>query len=209
MTNFLFWFQMVMAFTHVIPLIINIADGKTEGLTLAMYVIFMVYLTLSFTLALSSYAQSKSKIRLQTIIIFANWLLLISIIVIVGIFAIPWRQADTVFCIIVAVLALGTVGKYRNLADPMARGWISVWCKSLPQLWLAYTMLFISHGASGYPLIALIAGHLTGIPRLIQVYLSGYRDGWDRPTKGLILGEVANVVTWCIVTIAWIYLRIY
>jgi len=206
MATFLFWFQMVMAFAYSIPLITNIINGKTEGLTLATYAIFLVYTGLSLSLAMASYRHSRSKIRLQTIIIFVNWIVLIGLILTLGFFVIPWRRADSAFSVAILVVAVLTAGKYKGLQDPIGRGWMAVWCKALPQLWLAYTMMFISHGACGFALTSLVAGHLTSMPRLWQVYLSGKKDGWDRPTRGLILGESANVITWWVVTAVWVYL---
>lgn len=207
MGEILFWFQMVIAFVYTLPMIHNIMHGKVEGLTQAMYVIFMAYLALGFSLSLSSYRESKSRIRLQTIIIFANWLVLVGTLVVVGFSAIPWRSADTIFTAVIATIAVATVVWYRGVTDPMARGWIAVWCKALPQLWLAYTMLFVAHSSNGFDGLSLIAGHCTGIARLLQIVLSCRKGGWDRPTRGLLLGEVANVTTWGVVTVVWLILR--
>lgn len=207
MAELLFWFQMVIAYVYTVPMIGNIMHGKVGGLTQAMYVIFMAYLALGFSLALSSYRQSKSRIRLLTIIIFANWLVLVGTLVVLGFNAIPWRSVDTIFTAVIATITVATVVWYHGVTDPMARGWVAVWCKALPQLWLAYTMLFIAHSSNGFAGLSLIAGHCTGIARLWQIVLSGRKGGWDRPTRGLLLGEVANVTTWGVVTIVWLILR--
>ena len=126
MMNILFWFQIVMAFLYSIPLILNIANDRIEGLTLAMFVIFLVFMTLSFSLALSSYREKPSKIRQRTLIIFANWLVLIAIIVCIGAFKISWKYSDTIFTSVIALLAIGTIIRYKGIQNPMARSWISI-----------------------------------------------------------------------------------
>jgi hypothetical protein len=208
MTRFLFWFQIVMAYLFSIPLIINIYNGKVEGLTQAMFVIFLVFMTMGFSLALSSYRESRSEIRLQTLVIFCNWLILNAIIVSMGFYTISWSNADSVFTLLIALFSLVTIIKYKGIKNPMSRGWILIWCKALPQLWLTYTMIFVYHSASGLAFATVIAGHMTSLPRILQIFLSGKKEGWDGPTKSLLIGESANVTTWWIVTFAWCYLSL-
>lgn len=207
LTNFLFWFQVIMAWVIAVPLVLNILSGKTGGLTLALYVVFMAYLILGFSLAISSYRAKPEKIRKQAAIIFFQLAVLMGVVFIIGINKIPWRPGDMVFCIVIFILSVITILYYRNLKDPICRGLLAVWCRSGPQLWFAYVML--SQGSSeGLPLISLVATCLTSLPRLIQVWLSGHKMGWDRPTKGLFIGELPSALTWGIAAIVWIILRI-
>jgi len=201
--NFLFWFQVIMAWIFTIPQIVKMLSGKTGGLTLILYVVVLAYMILGSSLAISSYRVKPEKIRKQTVIIFLQWSILVAATLIVAIGRIFWRSGDTIMCVIILVLSVVTIFHYRNLTDPFCRGFLAIWCKSGPQLWFAYTM--ISQGTSeGFPLISIIAGHLTSMPRLAQVWLSGRKAGWDRPTKGLFMGEFFNVLTWGIATIVWI-----
>jgi len=203
MTNLLFWFQVIMAWFYTVPQVVAIIRGKTEGLNLAMYVIFMAYIIFSFWLSVSSYRLKKERTRKQVIIIFVQWMVCICLILLVGISKITWSKGDTIVTFIVVTLSLGTILKYRGIKDAYSKALINVWCKSIPQLWLAYT-IFLAKGGDGLPLMTLIAGHLTSTPRLIQVIISG-RQGWDRPTRALLIGESANVITWIIVTFVWLY----
>jgi len=205
MARFLFWFQVIMAWLYMVPQVVQISQGRTGGLTLAMWVIFMGYLFVSLSLALLAWREKKEKIRLYTVVIFAQWTIFILVLFIMGIKSVHWSAGDTVVCIVVSILSIVTV-VHNGLKDPMTRGWLSVWCKGIPQLWIAYVML-AAGSAEWLPPLSLLATNATSIPRLIQVYLQGRRGGWDRATKGLFLGETANVATWLVVTIVWFILR--
>lgn len=194
-----------MAWVYTVPQLWWIISGKTGGLTLAMYVIFMTYIVFSALLAIASYKKSPNIVRRQTIIIFIQWSVLVGAIIFAGLGKIVWRSGDTAICIVIAALSALTVLRYRGLDDPYSKSFIAVWCKAIPQLWLAYTMVSVGR-ADGLPLITLIAGHLTALPRLAQVVIGGKTGGWDKPTKGLILSEAANVVTWGAVTVVWLLL---
>lgn len=206
MKTFLFWFQVVMAWIYTAPQIYAILSGHTKGLTLAMYAIFIVYLALSLLLAVASYRINRDATRKQTVIIFSQWVILIGLILVCGLRNIIWSQGDTIICIAITILSAITVIKYRGLNDPISKGLLATWCKAAPQLWLTYVIIS-AQSADGLPLITLVAGHLTSIPRLVQIYLAGHSGGWDRPTKGLMIGESSNVITWVAVTIVWFVFR--
>jgi len=196
-----------MAWTFTIPQILKMRSGETEGLTLVLYVMLLLYTALSFSLAVASCRIKPEKIRKQTTIIFFQWLILIAAIFVAGVGKIPWRPGDTITCIVIFVLSTATILYYRSLRDPFCRGFLAIWCKSGPQLWFAYTM--INQGTSeGFPGISIVAGHLTSVPRLVQVWLSGRKAGWDGPAKGLFMGEFFNVLTWGVATIVWIIFQI-
>lgn len=200
----LFWFQMLMAWVYMVFQVIQICSGKTGGLTLAMWVIFMGYLFVSLSLALLAWREKKEKGRLYVVIIFAQWTVFIMALFLLSIRSVRWSGGDTAVCVAVAILSVITVVRH-GIKEPVTRGWLSVWCKGVPQLWMAYTML-AAHSAEWLPPLALLATNATSIPRLVQVYLQGRRGGWDRATKALMLGETANVATWLVVTIVWFVL---
>ena len=200
----LFWFQVIMACTYMVPQVMQIARGKTGGLTLAMWVIFMGYLFVSLSLSVMSWQEKKDKLRLYTVIIFAQWTVFILALFVMCIGSVHWSNGDTVVCAIVIVLSLFSILR-GGLKDPMTRGWLAVWGKGVPQLWMAYTMWHV-HSAEWLPPLSLLATNATSIPRLIQIYLQGKRGGWDRSTKALLLGEGANVGTWLVVTTVWLIL---
>lgn len=203
----LFWFQIVMAWIYMVPQVWQIIQGKTGGLTLAMWVIFMGYLFVSLSLAMLAWKEKKERIRFYTVLIFAQWSIFISALFLMCVGTVYWSPGDTVVCVAVVFLSVATVLR-KGFKDPMTRGWLSVWCKGIPQLWMAYVM-WSSQSAEWLPGLSLLATNATAIPRLIQVYLQGRNGGWDKPTKGLLLGETANVGTWLVVTLVWFILRVF
>lgn len=196
-----------MAFCFNVPLIVNILSGRTDGLNLATFAIFSFYFIIGFSLALGAFREYPSALRKQTLIVFGVHIGMVLLDFGAGLSAIAWQKSDSIFTAFVFLMTLITVFSYRGFKDPFARGWVSVWCKAFPQLWLAFTMLSNSSEESGISGISIAAGHMTATPRLFQVYLSGRNEGWDRPTSGLIIGEISNVVTWWVVTILWFYLK--
>lgn len=204
----LFWFQIVMAWVYMVPQVIGLLSGKTAGLTLAMWLIFIGYLGVSLSLAFMSLKEKRETLRLYTVIIFAQWTVFISVLFLLALPSVRWNPGDTVVCIAVLGLSALTVLINRSLKDPMTRGWLAVWCKGIPQLWMAYFM-WSSGSADWLPGLSLLATDATCIPRLIQVYLQGLRGGWDRATKALFLGELSNVASWAVVNIVWVTLNYF
>ncbi|MFA6008294.1 MAG: hypothetical protein WC784_06700 [Candidatus Shapirobacteria bacterium] len=201
--SFLFWFQIVMAWFYAVPQIYGILSGRTQGLTLILYVNFLIYVTLNLFLALAAYKKDRDVIRKYIVVVFSQWIIFLILILFLGLGKIIWRESDTIISVVIFGLSVLTVIKFKGINDPFSKGWLAVWFKSVPQLWLAYT-IYSAGGGSGLPVITLIAGHLTAIPRLGNVVWAGYRGGWDKPTKGLLLGESMNVLTWSVVTIVWL-----
>ena len=206
MTRALFVLQVIATWTYAVMQTLQIFRHETKGLTLALWLMFVSYLVFSLTLAIASYRKHPSTERRWTISIFIQFLAIFSWLFIIGLKTIRWTSGDTLVIALVLVLCLTTVYKYRGVTDHIARGLIAMWCKGLPQLWMAY-VICDAHSSQGLPPIALLASHVTSFPRFIQVYLSGKKGGWDRPTKGLFIGEVANVSTWMVVTVMWFLMR--
>lgn len=203
-TRILFWFQIIMAWFYSIPQVISLINGRTKGLNLAIYVIFIIYLSLSLSLSISAYKNHKDEIRKQTIIIFSQWVIFIGIILLLGFERLTWSAGDTIVVVIIFILSIISTWYFHGIKHPYSKGFMAMWCKGIPQIWLACTILQ-AHGGGGLPLVTLVAGHATAIPRLFQIILSGKRGGWDKSVKGLMMGEGFNVITWIITTIAWFY----
>jgi len=201
--NLLFWFQVIMAWVYSVPQVLAIQSGETKGLTLVLYIGFLIYLVMGLSLSISSYKAKPTRDRKLIIFIFVQWSVFIGTMFVLGLDKIVWHENDTLILLVMLGLSLFTLLYYKGLKDPYSRGFMSLWYKSVPQLWLSYT-IFDMGTSQGLPLITLIAGHATSVPRLWEVWLSGYDHGWDRPTKGLFFGEFINVATWTVVTVLWV-----
>lgn len=88
----------------------------------------------------------------------------------------------------------------KSLLDPMAKGWYALLCKAVPQVLLAVS--FWQVGGSAMPLVTLVAGHGIIVTRLIPITVS-YLKQKDPHTRGLLLSEGSNEISWLLVTIAW------
>ncbi len=202
-TFFLFCFQLVMIFAYTIPQVLNIISGKTKGLTLVLYGGFMIYITVNLILSIDAYRVDRTKGRRYLIFIYSLWVLAIGSMFVSGVSKITWREEDTLISIVIIFLSLMTLVYFKGVKDPFSKGFLAVWFKSFPQLWLAYTMLSVGTGIGLHP-VNVVAAHCTSIPRLYHVFIVGREGGWDREARGLMLSEASNVFTWSIVTIVWI-----
>jgi hypothetical protein len=206
-TRMLFWFQVVMAWIYTGFQIAQLINGKTSGMTLALWLMFMVYLFLGLSLAILAWQEKKEKERFYTVVIFGQWSIFVTLLFLLSIGSVVWSSGDTAICIAALIFSIMTIKVY-GLRNPMTRGWLAVWFKGLPQLWAAYVMYQADSAEWLHP-ITLIAAHATSVPRLVLVYRQGRKGGWDKATKALLLGEVANVGTWCVVTVVWLVLRVF
>ncbi len=136
MTKILFWFQVIMAWTYMIPQVIGLYNGKTEGLNLAIWSLFMGYLLVGLSLSILSFRAKREAIRRYTVIIFAQWTIFIPILLLIGFQHIRWTTGDTIVSSTAIILYTLVVIRYRSFRDEMSRGWLAVLCKGVPQLWL-------------------------------------------------------------------------
>ncbi len=211
LSDVLFWFQIFFPWIYFVPQIMFILSGRVGGLNIASFILFFFYLTISLTLAVASYNRCESpegkKIRKRTIIVFSQMVFILGILTFFGMKKINWTDGDFIICSLVLFLSILTLIKYQGFSNPIGRGFLSIWFKSVPQLWLALTMI-MAESSEGLPWVSLIAGFLTAFPRLALVWISGRKDGWDEPTKGLFMGEFPNILTWIVVFIVWVIFRI-
>jgi hypothetical protein len=117
-----------------------------------------------------------------------------------------WDAKDTVTSLVVgAGLALVWLWAWRRhlgLADPMVHAGFAVCFIGLPQLTLAYKIFTV--GGAGMAGLMLLAGHIGICTRLGQLWFTIREAGWDRPRKAAAVGELANEITWLLVTLAWL-----
>lgn len=201
-----FAFQVIVTWFYTIPQLKQIQTGETAGLNLGFFLLVIFYCAVSVVLSILSYRKDRDILRLYTIIVFSQWTVAMTIMFVAGLKYMTWDTGDTITTIVVVLLGIGTGIKYKTLLDPIAGGWLTAWSKGVPHLWLVITMI-IDQSSTGQPSMSIWTGNFSMWPRLVQIYLTGKRKGWDDPTKGLLIGESANVITWAIVTIVWLMFR--
>ncbi|HET6746589.1 MAG TPA: hypothetical protein VFH06_00605 [Candidatus Saccharimonadales bacterium] len=105
--------------------------------------------------------------------------------------------------LIVAALAFSH-GLSGLLRHPMARGWLAIAGKTVPQLVLALLFLIHPTAASGLALITLLGIDALSLLRFIPT-IKGYRKNRQNThLRGLLLGEAGNTASGLLLTACWV-----
>jgi hypothetical protein len=89
----------------------------------------------------------------------------------------------------------------KDLTQPMALACYAILCKAVPQMFLAWRVgPMHAHPANFIAILAI--GHLLIILRLM-ILAKSYKAKQEDSTKGLIINESANELSWLIVTLCW------
>ncbi|MDP3985544.1 MAG: hypothetical protein Q8P82_02155 [bacterium] len=179
-----------------------------QGVSLVMFLSFEVYLVINLLLAMRAHQELRNSETRQLIGIYLFWIAMITL----DLSAIwrhggyRWDLNDSITLIIAALGVVGTLVGARiynlPLGDPIVKGIVSWFFKAIPQV--ALGIKIYAEGGNGTPLPAIIAGHATIITRLVLMYRSKRKLGWNRAVRGMALSEIANEASWVIVTIMWI-----
>jgi hypothetical protein len=106
-------------------------------------------------------------------------------------------------CLIVLLLVLSH-GLSGLLHHPMARGWLAIAGKTVPQLVLASLFLLRPDAAGGLALITLLGIDALSLLRFVPT-LKGYRKNrQNNSLRGLLLGETGNTASGLVLTICWV-----
>ena len=180
-----------------------------KGVSISWFVFWEVFLLLNLVLAMRAHRNQPSRVTRQALASYVLWVGIVSASIVVMLVRKTghWQSIDTVTTGIVALGVVVTIVVARirgaKLADPIIKGWYAVFFKGVPQTTLAANILIIGSGA-GLAGSTLIAGHVTVLTRLGQVIFSVKEAGWDRNRMGSALSEMANELSWVVVTIAWL-----
>ncbi len=184
--------------------------NTSQGVSISWFATWEVFLVLNLFLTIRAHRNKPSRVTLQTV-----WSYAITVVVVtLDLSAIVWRNTGawsgidtlTVVCVGIGVVATCFVAKFKQLpiADPLVRGYLAIFFKAIPQLTLAYNMLQV--GGAGLAGVAIVVGHLAILTRLGQLWFSIREAGWDRNRIGSAISELANEVSWVVVTIVWLSL---
>ncbi|MCI0542365.1 hypothetical protein L0Y69_01230 [bacterium] len=204
--DFLFVIQIIGAFIFCGAYILQSLEDVT-GSSLAQFGTVATFLLFHFALGIGAYKAKPGRGAKQAIATYVTWFVLVSILMYTtGTNSdYHWNEKDTTtlataFVLTVIVLAVGIVQRL-SLADPAMKGSFAIAYKSVPQVLLGWK--FLTEGASGTPLVSVIAGHATILIRLGQIYFMVREAGWDRNRKWLMISETVNELSWVVATIAW------
>ena len=180
----------------------------TKGQLLSMFLGYQAFLVLHLVLAIGAYRAEPSRITQQTIFVYIMWIVLagsnaVAILLNGGY---KWSQNDTRFVVLAAIGTI-VVFAYASLSgigikNPMCKGFLAMIFKALPQFVMAFEV--IEKGGAGVPTIAVVAGNITIITRIIQVGLAIREAGWERNRTWLFASETVNELSWAAVTVVWV-----
>jgi len=183
----------------------------TEGQLLSRFFVVEVFFILHLLLALAAHRAQPSRVTIQTIWTYVAWLGTFGLSAL-GIFlsagGYMWSLRDTVTVLIAIVGAcvvfLGMRVWKIPLSDPMPKGVLAIFYKILPQFVLAFEIML--NGAAGIPGATIVAGNVSPVVRVVQVWFSVRESGWsERNRRWLFVSEVLATIGWATVSIAWAF----
>lgn len=180
----------------------------SQGVSISWFVCWQVFLFLNLVLATRAHINKPSRVTLQTILSYVAWVTMVTLDLGVMFWrgTGTWNERDT------ATMILATIGvattlivarrKRLAIADPRVKGYLALFFKTVPQLVMAYNIFMM--GGAGIAGMTLIAGHITVLTRLGQLWFSIREAGWDKSRIGSAISELGNEGSWIIVTIVWL-----
>ena len=180
----------------------------SQGVSISWFSFWLAFLLVNLVLGVRAHKTQPSRVTLQTIISYSVWTLMVAadLTVMIAKGTGTWDVHDTRTAVLagLGIVVVLATAKLKNLSitDPMVKGWLAVFFKGVPQLVLAYKIFLV--GGGGLAGVAVLTGHITILTRLGQLYFSIKEAGWDRNRTGSAISELANEVSWVIVTIVWL-----
>jgi uncharacterized membrane-anchored protein YitT (DUF2179 family) len=180
----------------------------SQGVNVSWLASWLAFLVINLTLTIRAYRSLPSRVTLQTVLTYTAWTTVIAadLAVLLWRGTELWDAKDTVTTVVLGsgVFLIWLEGRRRGLAvtDPLVNAGFGVCFIGLPQLTLAYKIFSV--GGEGLAGAMLLAGHIGILTRLGQLMFAIREAGWDRNRRGAALSEVANEVTWVLVTGAWL-----
>jgi len=179
---------------------------STQGVSITWFGFWEAFLGLNLWMAFRAHKNQPSRVTRQTLGSYSIWTSMVTADFIVALTKSSWDANDTNTTILVVVGGVITflVARSKGLAigDPMVKAWLAVFFKFVPQILLAYKVYQV--GGAGLAPLMVWNGHVTILMRIGQLAFSIREAGWDRNRIGSAISEVANELSWVIVTIVWL-----
>lgn len=181
--------------------------SSTQGVSMSWFAAWEIFLLLNLWLAFRAHREQPSLVTGHTLIMYAFFTVMIgldlSVILIRNSWS--WSGDDTLTAQIIAAGVAATLlinaGLRQPLGNPLVKGWLAVFFKTVPQLVLAWSIHV--NGGAGLSPAAIVAGHITILTRLGQLTMAIREAGWDRNRIGSFISEVPNELSWIVVTVVW------
>jgi hypothetical protein len=182
--------------------------STAQGVNSSWLASWLAFLLLNLGLTIRGHRHQPSRVTLQAVLTYAAWTTVIAACLGAMLWKGQdlWDAKDTVTALVVGagLVLVWLWSRWRDLrlADPMVHAGFAACFIGLPQLTLAYKIFTV--GGAGMAGLMLLAGHIGICTRLGQLWFTIREAGWDRHRRAAALGELANELTWVLVTLAWL-----
>ena len=207
--DLVFGLQIILAWVFSIAQARQMLLKGTQGTTITWFLFFELFLSVNLYLAYGVYQEIKDRKTFQILLVYLNWVLLITVNLAIIMCKGTWKIDDSIVSIfvvigVVSTLCVGYRGSIRNtIGDPVTKGVAAIFFKGVPQLFMGYC-IYRDHGGTGLHWVALVGGHCTVCLRLMEITMEIRKIGWNRKLKGLFIGEIGNWGSWIVTSIIWI-----
>jgi len=202
-------FQIFMAYYFALPQAARMLDS-VQGVTINWLLCAAIFTWLNLILSVGVYRKEKCRTTLQTLLIYANWTLLLIPMVTIAFIKCAWTKQDSVIFSLIMVSAVAVIwwGKRsgRAMSDPVVRGMLVGLFRVVPHLFMAYC-IFDAEGSNGLAPKAVFAANVTASARIVTLYLSGRKTKWGKGVQSSFLAESANEASWLVTTALWYVYR--
>ncbi len=205
--DLLFVLQIVLALISGSSQFIRLLT-TSQGVNVSWLASWLTFLVINLELTLRAHRSRPSRVTLQTVLTYGAWTSVIAanLALLLWRGTETWDGKDTVTAVMVGLglLLILLYARIRRLGltDPLVNAGFGMCFIGLPQVTLAYKIFTV--GGAGLAGGMLLAGHIGITTRLGQLWFAIREAGWDRNRLGAALSELANEVTWLLVTVAWL-----
>jgi hypothetical protein len=197
----LFWFQIFMGLIFIVPQTIRMLS-TVQGLTTVLYLSFEFFIGLNFWLAIKAYREVQNVETKQTLAVYSFWGVGVTLHLIIMLVRGHWTNTDTMMMMAIGIASAVTLLLGGGVTNPTAKGVLALWCKAIPQFYLAYCIY--KYGGQGLAAITVWAGHVTVGTRISMLTISGKRSKWNRNIVASLISEWGNEISWVVVTGIWL-----
>lgn len=180
----------------------------SQGVSASWFLSWEIFLALNLTLVFNAHKKQKSRVTVQTIASYLLWVVVVTadIVVMICRRTGEWNSRDfaTIILAIVGITFTMAVAneKGATIIHPLVKSFIALFCKAIPQFIMAYNIAVM--GGGGLAGMTVIAGHITVMTRLGQLFFSIREAGWDKNRTGSAISELGNEISWVAVTATWL-----
>lgn len=203
----LFIVQILGGFGLMIPMMVR-NWTNVEGVSASFFIVLLAFLALQLSLAIPAHKAQPSRKSLQTIIIYAAWVVLIGFhlieILCRGLY--QWDLNDAV----TSILTFGGAGivyvlrraRGSDFSDPVTKSQLGMMTRGVPQLLQGVKIWMI--GGGGLHGFSVLIGNVNIWVRMIHLLLTHNEATWDKHRRWMLASEVVNAVSWGIVSLIWL-----